>query len=150
MENIVSRFERIVSVTLIIVLMLFIAYQILVLLWSIVESFSKRFNEVGLEYAPEYARTLGILFFNILLLLEIMETIKVFSKHHIIKVRVILIVCLIATGRKILALDSHDQSPMNDIGVAALILTLSVGYFLVSKSNPHLDEMLEKNQNSEA
>jgi hypothetical protein len=40
-------------------------------------------------------------------MMEIMQTIKVFTHNHIIKVRVILIVRLIAVSRKILALGEN-------------------------------------------
>ena len=81
-----------------------IAYQVVQLIWNTVKSFQQRFSETGLDYAPEYTKTIAILFFNILLMIEIVQTIKIFSHNHIIKVRVILIVCLIAASRKMTAL----------------------------------------------
>lgn len=128
-----DRFERLISSILLVFGMLFIAYQVIQLIWNTVVSFAKRFREAGLEYAPEYGQTIGILFFNILLLMEIVQTIKVFNHSHIIKVRVIMIVCLIAVSRKILALGEKTVDPMSELALAALILSLSAGYFLVSR-----------------
>ncbi len=128
-----DRFEKLISSILLVFGMLFIAYQVIQLVWNTVISFAKRFKEAGLEYAPEYGQTIAILFFNILLLMEIVQTIKVFDHSHIIKVRIIMIVCLIAVSRKILALGEKTIDPLSELALAALILSLSAGYFLVSR-----------------
>ena len=127
------RFERIISMILLGFGLVIIAYQVVQLIWNTIRSFQQRFSETGLDYAPEYTKTIAILFFNILLMIEIVQTIKVFSHNHIIKVRVILIVCLIAASRKILELGEGHSDPMTMFALAALILSLAAGYFLVSR-----------------
>lgn len=126
-------FEKAVSTVLLGFAMLIILYQVVQLIWNSVESFSARFKEAGLIYAPEYGKTIAILFFNILLMMEIMETIKVFSHNHIIKVRIILIVCLIAVSRKILALGEQTIEPLSELALAALVLSLALSYYFVSR-----------------
>jgi len=133
-----ARFEKVISFTLLGFAMLIITFQTVALIWNSVQSFSRRFRDVGLEYAPEYGRTIGILFLNILLMMEIMQTIKVFSSSHIIKVRIILIVCLIAVSRKVLALSEQSIDPWAELAISALILSLSTGYFLVSRNSGEL------------
>ena len=128
-----DRFERIISMILLGFGLVIIAYQVVQLIWNTIKSFQQRFSEAGLDYAPEYAKTIAILFFNILLMIEIVQTIKIFSHNHIIKVRVILIVCLIAASRKILELGEGHSDPMTMFALAALILSLAGGYFLVSR-----------------
>jgi uncharacterized membrane protein (DUF373 family) len=128
-----DRFERIISMILLGFGLVIIAYQVVQLIWNTIRSFQQRFSETGLDYAPEYTKTIAILFFNILLMIEIVQTIKVFSHNHIIKVRVILIVCLIAASRKILELGEGHSDPMTMFALAALILSLAAGYFLVSR-----------------
>jgi uncharacterized membrane protein (DUF373 family) len=128
-----DRFERIISMILLGFGLVIIAYQVVQLIWNTIKSFQQRFSETGLDYAPEYTKTIAILFFNILLMIEIVQTIKVFSHNHIIKVRVILIVCLIAASRKILELGEGHSDPMTMFALAALILSLATGYFLVSR-----------------
>src|SRR5215471_1172205 len=128
-----DRFEKVISAFLIGFAMVIITYQVVQLIWNSVDSFTRRFREVGLQYSPEYGKTIAILFFNVLLMMEIMQTIKVFSHSHVIKVRIILIVCLIAASRKILALGEENTDPMSVLALAALILSLSAGYFLVSR-----------------
>jgi uncharacterized membrane protein (DUF373 family) len=124
-----------------------ISYQVVQLIWNTAKAFQRHFAEAGLDYAPEYAKTIAILFFNILLMIEIVQTIKIFSHNHIIKVRVILIVCLIAASRKILELGEGHTDPMTMFALAALILSLAAGYFLVSRyTNDPVDDK-EKKEN---
>ena len=146
MSKFFDRFERMVSGVLLAFGMLLVTFQVVQLIWNTIHSFATRFKEAGLEYAPEYTRNLAILFFNILLVLEILQTIQVFSHDHIVKVRIILIVCLIAVSRKILALGEQTTEPLDDLGLAALILALSAGYFLVSR---HINDPLEKKKEQE-
>jgi uncharacterized membrane protein (DUF373 family) len=128
-----DEFEKIVSKILLGFAMAILSYQIIQLIWNTIESFALRFKEAGLEYAPEYGKTITIMFFNLLLMMEIMQTIKVFASNHIVKVRIIMIVCLIAVSRKILALGEHSGDPMSELAIAALILSLAVGFHLVSR-----------------
>ena len=129
-----DQFEKFISMVLLAFAMLMVCYQVVALIWNAVESFSERFKRSGLEYAPQYGKTIAILFFNTLLMMEIMQTIKVFSQSHLVKVRIILIVCLIAAGRKVLALGEETTNPMAEIALAVLILSLATGYFLVSRT----------------
>jgi uncharacterized membrane protein (DUF373 family) len=150
MQKFADRFEKIISIALVYFSMFIISYQVIQLIWNTVESFAARFKDAGLEYAPEYGKTIAILFFNVLLMMEVMQTIKVFSSHQVVKVRIILIVCLIAVSRKILALGEETVDPMSELSLAALILSLSAGYFLVSRyTKESLEEKNEKDRNKE-
>src|SRR4029078_6072068 len=142
-----DRFERIISMILLGFGLVIIAYQGVQLIWHTVKSFQHRFSEPGLDYAPEYTKTIAILFFNILLMIEIVQTIKIFSHNHIIKVRVILIVCLIAASRKILELGEGHSDPMTMFALSALILSLAAGYFLVSRYSKDPVQEIERREN---
>ena len=113
--------------------MLFICYQVLDMVVNFGERMiysvqNKTFN-IEQKGAP-----LGGVFFSVLLTMEIIQTIRVFSNAHTVKLKIILIVSLIAVTRKILMLDIDDTGPMAELALAALIIALSAGYFLVSKS----------------
>lgn len=136
-----AQFEKIISKILLGFAMAILSYQVLALIWNTVGAFATRFKEVGLDYAPEYGRNVAIMFFNVLLMIEIMQTIKIFAHDHITKVRVILIVGLIAVSRKILEMGGEHSDPMGELAIAALILSLSIGFHLVSK---YASEKIEK------
>lgn len=137
-----DQFEKVISSILLVMAMLFIVYQVVQLVWNTIDSFARRFREVGLTYSPEYGKTIVILFFNVLLMMEVMETIKVFTHNHIVKARIILIVCLIAVSRKILALGEEVSDPKAELGLAAMIIALAAGYYMLTRKT-------EKQQNED-
>jgi uncharacterized membrane protein (DUF373 family) len=70
----------------------------------------------------------------VLLGLELAETMKSYFASHQIRVEVILIVAIVAVGRHMIQLD-FDHAPATEVlGLSALILSLTVGYFLVKKA----------------
>jgi uncharacterized membrane protein (DUF373 family) len=73
-------------------------------------------------------------FFNILIAIELIDTFRTFVKDHSIKVQSILLIGLMAIGRKLLVLDFSHADGMSNIGLAALIIALSGGYWLVKKA----------------
>ena len=70
----------------------------------------------------------------VLLGLELLDTVKVYFRDHSIRVEVILMVGIIAMGRHVLELDIHHADPLVLFGFSALILVLSVSYFLVKRA----------------
>jgi len=70
----------------------------------------------------------------VLLGLELAETIKSYFADHQIRVEVILIVAVVAVGRHIIQLD-FDHAPAGEIvGLSALMLSLTGGYFFVKRA----------------
>lgn len=77
-------------------------------------------------------------FFMILIGLELIETIKVYLSEEIIPVEIIFLVAIIAVTRKVIVLDVKNLNPLTLIGMAAIILSLSIGYYAVKKAlNAH-------------
>ncbi len=72
-------------------------------------------------------------FFMILIGLELIETIKVYLSKEVIPVEIIFLVAIIAVTRKVIILDFKNLDPLTLIGMAAIILALSVGYYVVKK-----------------
>jgi uncharacterized membrane protein (DUF373 family) len=56
-----------------------------------------------------------------------------YVKEHSIKVQSILLIGLIAIGRKLLVLDVGHADGLHNIGLAAIIISLALGYYLVKK-----------------
>ena len=135
MQKTISRFEKYISYALIIAVMAYIGFQLLVMIWETVDTYADRLRTHGLGFTKEYGKTIFITFFNILLALEVLETLRVFNVEHEIKIRVILTVCLIAVSRKILTLDIYEGNSLSELALGGLILSLSLGYFLVHKDH---------------
>jgi uncharacterized membrane protein (DUF373 family) len=134
-ERFIGQVEKYISYTLIVVGLIFAVYQVIELVYLV---FSNLFESMmkGEFYAGKHGTPLAGLFFSILLLLEVLETVKTFSSGHVIKIKIILIVGIIAVTRKLLMEDitAHSE-PLSEIAVGVVILALSTGYYLVSKAN---------------
>ncbi|PZF72109.1 phosphate-starvation-inducible PsiE family protein [Taibaiella soli] len=139
-----KKFEQLISNILLGLGMFFVLFQTLELFWETLLRLVTRIPKFDFDYNPEQGRELIILFFNVLLTLEIVETIRVFKQHHETKIRVILLVCLIAVSRKILMTDATHGTPEQDTGTAILLFSLSAGYFLVTRSLSKKDRELEE------
>jgi len=73
-------------------------------------------------------------FLLVLIGIELLDTIKVYFKKHNIHVEVIMLVALIAIARKIILMDFSKYTGLEILGIAALIITLSLGYYFIKKA----------------
>lgn len=74
-------------------------------------------------------------FLNVLIGLELFETVKLYLKESILHGEVILMVGLIAISRKVIVLDYSNENPIMIIAIALLIVSISIGYYFVRKNN---------------
>jgi len=80
------------------------------------------------------------LFFNVLIGFELFETMKLFFKENVLHAELILLVALIAVSQKVILLDFKHIAPLELIGVALLIGTITGGYYLIKNSNKQHQE----------
>ena len=73
------------------------------------------------------------MFLLVLLGLELLETIKAYLVEHAIHVEVVMVVALIAISRKIVILDVKEMQSLTLFAIGMIILTLSVGYYLIAR-----------------
>jgi uncharacterized membrane protein (DUF373 family) len=73
------------------------------------------------------------MFLLVLLGLELLETIKAYLVEHAIHVEVVMVVALIAIARKVIILDVRKMESLTLFAIGLIILTLSVGYYLISR-----------------
>lgn len=116
------------------VIVLYIAIELIELVYQFGKAIIEH-DETSDRLLVTKAQTSKVLpvFFNILIAIELIDTFNVYIKEHQIKVQSILLVGLIAIGRKLLILDIGHADGMSNIGLAAIILSLSLGYYLVKK-----------------
>ena len=74
-------------------------------------------------------------FFMILIGLELLSTIEMYFKTNVIHAEVVLLVAVIAVSRKVILLDLNAYEPMAIIGLAFIIISLGLSYFLIKKSH---------------
>lgn len=70
-------------------------------------------------------------FLLILLGIELISTIRSFSKDRHIKMESIVGIAIIATARHVITLDYHHVDPLVVFAVGFVILSLTIGYFLL-------------------
>ena len=140
LDRIGSRFTAIVIGAMQVLLMIVIAAAVLELFWLIFSSAGNWLRNVDsvpdLQFAVQ-RRFAGVLL--ILLGLEILESLKIFFTEHRVRLELILIVAVIAVSRHIIQLDFEHADGFVLIGIGALMLSLTAGYFLVrwgTLSNP--------------
>jgi uncharacterized membrane protein (DUF373 family) len=74
------------------------------------------------------------IFLLVLIGIELFETMEIYIKENVVHIEVVLTVALIALARKVIILDVNKLSSTTILGVAALILALSIGYYLIRKA----------------
>lgn len=76
-------------------------------------------------------------FLVLLLGLELMSTMRVYLQEHAIHVESVFLVAMIAVGRHVIQLDYNHAGLGELLGIAAILLALSAGYFLLKQSGMH-------------
>lgn len=66
--------------------------------------------------------------------IELLDTIKVYFKKNVIHVEVVMLVAIIAIARKIIVMDFDIYGGTEIIGIAAIMLALAGGYYLIKKT----------------
>lgn len=134
--NILNLFERGVTL-LLIVLMTFV----------VVIATIDLFVNLGQEIIAPPVGLLGVekllgifgFFFTILIGLELLETIKTYFTKEQIHVEIVFLVAMIAIARKVILLEVNKLDPLVLVGIASIIIALTVGYFLVKKAHAEKD-----------
>ena len=73
-------------------------------------------------------------FFLVLIALELLETVRVYIERNRIAVEIIILVAITAVARKIIVLNVEKYDPVTVIGLAALVIALTGGYFLIRRT----------------
>jgi len=73
-------------------------------------------------------------FLLVLIGIELLDTIKVYLKQNVVHVEVVVLVAIIAIARKVVVLKIEELSGDVIIGIAVLILSLSIAYYLIKRT----------------
>ena len=134
MSNYLKRFEKIIVYALLIMMALTIFLATIDLGWILVKDiFSPPLFLVSVN---ELLEIFGM-FLLVLIGIELLETVKTYSAESKVHLEVVFMVAMIAVARKVIILDLKEVSNLTLMGLAAVILALSVGYYLI-KRNPKL------------
>lgn len=127
MSRFLTAFERIIVLTLMAMMALIIFLSTVELGWIIVKDIIT--PPYVLPGITELLETFGF-FLLILIGIELLETIRAYLVEHVVHVEVVLEVALIAVARKVIILEIKETPSLTVFAIAALILALSVAFFL--------------------
>ena len=130
-----ERFELLVVGVLLVILMLLLLVGALDLVYLFARNVGDRLGEI--TDATMLQQRLHMAFGGVLILLlglELMATVRMYLKEHVIHVEAVFLVAMIAVARQVIELDYAHASVGVLVGIAAILLALSGGYFLLRKS----------------
>jgi uncharacterized membrane protein (DUF373 family) len=73
------------------------------------------------------------MFLLVLIGVELLETVKMYLSEKKVHVEVVFTVAMIAIARKVIILDVKELSSLTLIGIGAIVLALSTGYYLLKR-----------------
>jgi uncharacterized membrane protein (DUF373 family) len=135
-RRLLTKFEIVTVTVLELLLILAVAIATVILIVLLLDGLRTRAFQVESLEALQPAMShifSGVLM--VLLGLELLETLKVYFQEHHIRIEVILVVAMIAVGRHLIQINLEETSAMTLIGLGVLIVSLSIGYFLVGKTH---------------
>ena len=123
MLDLLKKFEKAVTVTLVGLMALVVLLATIELAWIIIKDIIS--PPVLLLEIDELLDIFG-LFLLVLIGVELLETIKAYLKENVVHIEVVLTVAMIAIARKVITLDVKELSSMTLIGIASIILALAL------------------------
>lgn len=128
----IKAFEKAIISTLIMMMIIVVTFSTFRLGWKLVEELIKPpFLMLNID---QLFVVFGF-FLMILIGLELLESIKTYLTEDQIHVEVIFTIALIAVARKVITLDITKLDDLTLIGIAAITVALSIGYFLIKKAH---------------
>ena len=135
MGNVIQKIEQVTVIALQILTILLVLGGTVVLFVLFGRHFFTRAAGIGsiTDLLPAMQESFaGILI--VLLGLELLGTLKTYFRDHHVRLEVILVVAIIAVGRHVIQIDFDHTPGVVLLGLAAVIVSLTVGYFLVKKA----------------
>lgn len=125
-----KRFERVIVTALIVLMVMVIALATIEVGWLILQDILS--PPVFLLEIDELLDIFGK-FLLVLVGIELLYTLRAYWTENEVHVEVVFAMALIAVARKVIILDVKELDSLVLIGIAAIVLALSVGYFYVGK-----------------
>ena len=130
MLNLLKRFEHYIILTLILMMMVVVLLSTIELGWLLIKDIMT--PPVVLLEINELLELFGF-FMLVLIGLELLETIRVYYVEHSVHAEIVIKVAMIAIARKIIILDVKDLPSRTLIGIATIVLALSVAYYVINR-----------------
>ena len=133
MEKLLKKFEYYIIIGLLAMMSLVVLLSTVELAVIIVERMLTGKPHMFLLDISDMLEIFGF-FMMILIGLELIETIKIYLVDESIHVEIICLVAIVAITRKVIILDLYKLPPVTLLGISAIILALTIGYFFLKKA----------------
>ncbi len=133
LKSFVARIERYIIKTLIAMMSLLLILATIELGYTVFRAIIDNGSDSLLIDLDNLMNVFGV-FLLVLIGIELLDTIKVYFRQHVIHVEVVMLVAIIAIARKIIVLDFDKYSGLEIMGIAAILLALAGGYFLIKRT----------------
>ncbi len=137
----IKKFEKLIVLTLVVMMALVLLLSTIELGWIILKDIVS--EPVFLLEIDELLEIFG-LFMLVLIGVELLETIvKTYLSQATDHAQIVIAVAIIAIARKVIILDVKDLSGPMLLGIAAIIMALCIGYYLVKQKQKPDDSAAE-------
>ena len=126
MLDMLKKFEKVITVTLVVLMAIVVLLATIELGWILVQDIIT--PPVLLLDITELLDLFG-LFLLVLIGVELLDTLKAYIKDNVVHVEVVLTVAMIAIARKVIILDVKELPSMTLFGIAAIIVALAVAKY---------------------
>jgi len=134
----IKSFEKIIVLVLVVLMAVVLLLSTVELAWVIIKDIIT--PPILLLEIDELLEIFG-LFMLVLIGLELLDTIaKTYMGESTDHAQIVMAVAIIAISRKVIILDVKDLSGLALVGIAAIILALSIGYYLIKKKDAALKD----------
>ena len=138
MMPVIKKFQKIIILVLIALMAVVLLLSTIELAWIIIKDIMT--PPVFLLEIEELLEIFG-LFMLVLIGIELLDTIaKTYMSESTDHAQIVMAVAIIAISRKVIILDVKDLSGLALVGIAAIILALSIGYYLIKKKDALLKD----------
>ena len=137
MQEFLKKFERIIVLSLIIMMVIVVVLATIELGWIIIRDIIT--PPIILLEINELLEIFGF-FLLVLIGIELLETIKAYLLTNVIHVEIVLEVALIAIARKVIILDINKYESLTLMGIAALIAAVALAFLVIKRQMKQLDK----------
>ena len=130
MQAFLKKFERIIVVSLITMMVIVVVLATIELGWLILRDIIT--PPIIILEIDELLEIFGF-FLLVLIGIELLETIKAYLLTNVIHVEIVLEVALIAIARKVIILDLNKYESLTLVGIAALIAAVALAYLVIKR-----------------
>lgn len=144
MKKILKRFEYIIVISLLAMMMFAVLVSTIELAVILVQELLK--PPVMLLNVAEMIEVFGF-FLMVLIGLELLETIKAYMEEDRVHAEVVFLVGIVAVSRKVIIIDYEKMDPGLLYGMSSLIITLAAGFFIVRRALDNSSQNRSKSAN---